>query len=186
MEKRFSAAVEEALRKEPPEILRTVKDCTDGGLWIVGGFVYRSIAEELYGVPRSAKDIDFATDQLCNLSPPPPWTVTMNVFGQPKLSLGKHRIDIMDLPGAHYIRRKGLAPTIENLLAGSPLTIQAIAYDIHTGQVIGEAGKEALLTKTVRVHNRDQATFVQPFLGITTETLIYRKASSLGFHAIYD
>jgi hypothetical protein len=73
-----------------------------------------------------------------------------------------------------------LTPTIEHFFQGVPFTIQAMAFNIRTGELTGDIGIQALLNREYAVNNREEAQIMADAKGITINDRIVQKAKSLG------
>ena len=91
------------------------------------------------------------------------------------------QIDIVPLTEINSVILRGLAPTIENYLTGVPLTIQSLAYNIDTKELIGDVGIKALQTKIVAINDLKQLQIAARKRNQTPEEYISIKAKSLGF-----
>jgi hypothetical protein len=195
------------IRKEGPPLvsdeiteafLKAVKDCPEfseavgivkrnarGSIWLIGGFVYRSIVEELYGTPLTPDvDFDFIVESPAQeFTLPPNWEVAINSYGNPKFRGPNFEIDLIPLKQIHSITRRGIEPTIENFLSGTPLTVQAIAFDVTNNRVIGEIGISAIKEKRVGVNNLAQTNHSARLKGKSVEELVKDVADSLRFQA---
>ena len=111
------------------EALGVVSKNSSGKIWLIGGFVYRTIASQLYGLPKPEVDLDFIVkESVEEFDLPEGWIVKRNRFGNPKFVNGNKQIDYVPLDNIHSILYRGLEPTIENFLSGNPLTVQALAF----------------------------------------------------------
>ena|SRR3989338_6044824 len=72
-----------------------------GRIWVVGGFVYRTLARELYGTPMPACDFDFMVEEMePALRLPGGWTETRNSHGNQKI-VGPSIIDLIPEKWVH-------------------------------------------------------------------------------------
>lgn len=151
-------------------------------IWLIGGFVYRTIASNLYGTEPPKIDLDFIIDHTPeNPTLPIGWWIEKNNFGNYKYIRKNLSLDIVPITNIHSIVTNNLEPTIENYLLGTPLTIQSIAYDVSQKKVIGEVGISAALTQTVAVHNAEAMQYLSEKYDRSINSYILEKASSLGF-----
>jgi len=171
-------------QQEYQESLEVVKVCTTEPRYLIGGSVYRTLAGLLYGSPVSPCDFDFLVGGVVVEDIPDNWTVDFNRFQNPKLRRGNVSIDIVPLSRVRSIQVRGLAPTIEHYLSGTPLTVQSIAYDITTQTIVGDVGLHALQTKTVAMNHVAFAAYAAEKKGVTCEKMITAKAQSLGFQGL--
>lgn len=163
-----------------------------GDLWVIGGFVYRHLAAELFHSKVFPSDIDFVASgpKPKKLHIPRGWDVNLNHYGTPKFKYSSQRnrysIDVSSMIGWDSIVRRNLQPTIENVLTGTPLTIQSIAYNVETEEIVGDIGINAILCKEVRVNNQIQADYYSMSRNISLGEFVKKKASSVGFTPIFD
>ena len=163
-----------------------IKNNSNGNSWLVGGFIYRTIASKLYGCKRPEVDLDFVIElPVKDFTLPDKWGVKMNRFGNPKLFKGNQEIDYVPLNNVYSIIRRNIAPTIDNFLSGVPLTIQAIAYDVNAGKVIGEVGIKAILDRVIQVNDLYFAEYAALKKEISLNDIIREKAQSLEFSPIF-
>ncbi len=162
-----------------------VRGNTSAGIWLIGGFVYRGIVADLYGVQVSTDaDFDFIVEKPSDsLKLPDGWEIITNRYGNPKFVGPKYEIDFVPIKNVHSILRRGLAPTISNFLSGAPLTVQSIAFDVLGKKVIGGVGRRAIILQTVGVNNEQQATHRAELKGKTVQELVTETAQSLNFTA---
>ena len=175
--KELSKTFQNILAKNPewPMVLDVVRQCTAGKIWLFGGYVYRNLAGRLYGIPVLRTDYDFATEVLRPTLNLLGFVITKTSLGSPRLNKDDLQIEIIQLSNFVTIKRRGLEPTIENCLAGTPLTIQSIAYDIDDGVVLGDAAIQRLLTKVVFANNREELDVIAKLSGITVEEYTAKK-----------
>lgn len=167
------------------DALRIVQQNSRGRIWVIGGFVYRSLAQQLYGTSLQACDFDFMAEEVePKLRLPAGWEEQRNSHGNPKLVSPDQTIDLIPLHNMWYFVEHGITPTIERFLERTPLTVGSIAYDTVDRRIFGEVGERALYDKTVAVHHPDVAARVAAMKGITVDDLVRQKAESLGFTAI--
>ncbi len=167
------------------EVLEIVKSNSSGKIWLIGGFVYRTIASQLYGIPKPEVDFDFIVEKTTeHFTLPKDWSVQQNRFGNPKLVHENNNIDYVPLDKVYSITSRNLPPTIENFLVGVPLTIQSIAYDVYENQIIGEMGIDALRRRVIEVNDIHFAQYAASKKGISVEEMIKRKADSMRFMAV--
>lgn len=167
------------------EALEIVKSNSSGKIWLIGGFVYRTIASQLYGTPKPAVDFDFIVEKAVEcFTLPESWSLEQNRFGNPKFVHGHNSIDYVPLDKVCSITSRALSPTIENYLSGVPLTVQSIAYDVYGDKVIGEIGIDALKRRVIEINNLHFAEYAASKKGISVEEMIKQKAESLRFMAV--
>ncbi len=172
--------------KEFYKAIELVKYNSSGKIWLIGGFLYRTIASQLYGAPKPEVDFDFILETATEyLTLPEGWSIQQNRFGNPKFVNGKTSIDYVPLNKVYSITSRNLSPTIDNFLTGVPLTIQSIAYDVSESKVIGEVGIDALRRRVVEVNEVHFAEYAAHKKSISVEEMIRRKAESLRFMAVF-
>ncbi len=168
------------------EAVDIIKGNSSGKAWLVGGFVYRTIASQLYGLSNPIVDFDFIIqDSINDFNLPPGWRVIINAYGNPKFVNGKKKIDYVPLSSVYSILRRQVEPTIENYLTGVPLTIQSIAYDVDEEKVIGEIGINAVQKRVVGVNNLPLAEYAAKRKNKSLRAMIQEKADGLGFTPIF-
>lgn len=166
------------------EALELVRANSFGNVWLVGGAVYRAIANRLYGIEMKEADFDFIVEGVKNeLKLSNGFTLKTNRFGNPKF-VGEISIDFVPLANVYSIVHNQLDPKIENFLINVPLTVQSIAYDLDNERIVGDVGAQSLRDRTVAVNNFYFAEYAANKKGISVSEMIEKKASSLGFHAI--
>ena len=188
--------------KEFIAALKIVRENSEGKIWLIGGMVYRPLANFLYDTPIPSIDLDFVINKghthylepygdpyACNdIHLPEEWELRSHygesrfVNTQEGLSL---KIDIVQLQNFHSTQSRDLPPTLDNFLNGTPLTIQSIAYDIEKGQIIGDIGLVALYEQKISVNYLNEARYFAHKKGTDLHSMIREKAASLGFEAIY-
>lgn len=171
------------------ETLSLVQRNSEGKIWLIGGFLYRNLARQLYGVaPPAEVDFDFLVQKLHSpVDLPNPWEQRTNRNGNPKWvnrKVSSFSIDIIPLENVKYTVVNKLTPTLDNYLMGVPLTIQSIAYDVEEQRIIGEVGIRALEEKSIRVHHPEFAAFAAQRKEKTLHDYIWDKAIQLGFKAM--
>lgn len=167
------------------EAIEVIRQNSVGDFWLIGGFVYRTLAQEMYGVPRPSVDLDFIVETPVR-KPflPMGWTAGTNSFGNPKFVNGGRSVDYVPLENVFSIRNRRLKPTIANFLSGVPLNVQSIAYDVNANQVIGETGIDAVVGQYVAVYDLFFAEYAAKKKGKTVEQMLKDKAESLKFRAV--
>lgn len=183
-EEELSRLLTQRLREMPwyPQAISLVRAHAQGRIYLIGGAVSRTLAAALYGGDPESSDFDFVVEQLDpDIDVPSGWQVSYHKFGSPTFSRESCEVDVFALSDHDYIRTHNLAPTIQNFLSSVPFTIQALAYDINTQRLIGDAGIRALQDRVFRVNNRETAEEVACRKGITVEERMRRKAESMGF-----
>lgn len=168
------------------EIMDIIQDNSCGDFWLIGGFVYRSIANKLYGIKKPMVDLDFIVEKpIEKIVFPDSWSRTVNRYGNLKfIKNDGMEIDFVPLENVHSIIRRGLSASIENFLTGTPLNIQSIAYDVKNKIIKGDIGTKAIAEQIVAVNDLEQAKIYSARKGKLINNIIQEKASSLGFKPI--
>lgn len=179
----------------------------EGKIWIIGGFVYRNIIEQLskldefkefYNAPpeKSPVDIDFLLE---NFVPHIEWirgwearrTTSKDLF---YLSWDKkYRIDLNELHDFNSItvrntlrKREGkraLPYNFDSFLTGTPLNIQSIAYDCEERIIKGRRGIEAIEKRIIKANEEypEVTEYESRRKRISVDTLVRNKVEDLGF-----
>jgi hypothetical protein len=189
-----------------PQILEILLANTYGKIWMVGGSVANIILDRIRNPDHSHnfnywnlyslgefpfRDFDFIVEEFrTDFKVLPGWEKRVNTFGGIKL-LRKSpfreqsvTIDIWKLRKHGPCRRHNLPYTIENVLRLTPLTIQSIAVDVQEGRVIGDAGANAILSRTVAVNHVQEAQNYSRVYRTTVEEYVTRKAREYDFTPI--
>lgn len=167
------------------EAIDVVRQNSIGNFWLVGGFVYRTLAHKMYGAPKPVVDLDFVVETPVKRPfLPCGWTMGINGFGNPKFVNGGRSIDYVPLEKVFSIRHRRLKPTMANFFSGVPLNVQSIAYDVNANQVIGETGIDGVVGQYVAVYDLFFAEYAAKKKRKTVEQMLREKAESLGFRAV--
>ncbi len=130
------------------------------GLWLIGGTVFRRLAHITHQsfVPEKG-DYDFLVGDLVQpVYVPEGWTLGFNAFGNPKLKSPEGIVvDLCPLRLVHSILRRKVTPTIQNWEIGTPLNVQAVAFDCASCELVGDIGAEAAYQGVVAVNDPIQA-----------------------------
>lgn len=162
--------------------LSLVRRISKGKVWLVGGAAYQSIVHELYGLNFIPKDFDFLVEELNTEQFSEKDVIfTKNSFGNIKIKYKGIEIDVVPLNNVHSIQERGLLPTIENYLSGTPLSIQSIAFDIDKNVILGEVGIQAILQRKIEVQNKEGLFFEVERKGLTIEKYIQDVRLKVGF-----
>lgn len=166
------------------EAVNIIKKNSEGNAWLIGGFVCRSIIQDLYGIQMTKDvDLDFIVEKSKDIEVPENWKINENSYGNPKLIGPDYEIDYIPLNNIHSIHRRGLESTIENFLSGTPLNVQSIAYDIIKNKVIGEIGIKAIHDKVVAVNDLEQARHRANKKSVSVDELVKDIAEQFDFEA---
>lgn len=165
------------------EILDLVKQNSKGKIWIIGGFVYKNLTSAL-NVNKDKVynyDIDFIVEEKNDpIKEIPGWKIEINNYGSQNYVRDRNKMSFTDIHKA--IRISSIQnPTIEKFIEETPLNIQSIAYDLEENKIIGEKGVEALLTKTIKINNKEQAEFYAKKKGKKIIDILEEKMNELGF-----
>lgn len=165
------------------EVLRLVRENSEGKVWLMGGFLYKNLARELYGYPTEVytADLDFVLEKKADkLKEIPGWEIYTNSYGSQNYQNEKVRTSFTDIRKA--IRMTPMKePTIEQFITHTPLTIQSIAYDINESKLFGDIGIQALLEKRVEINDHKQAEYYSERKGKTVEIVLEEKRRELNF-----
>lgn len=173
--------------KEYAEVLDIVKKNTQGKIWLIGGAVSRNIIKAIYKYSQPQYDFDFLVEKLNEkLIIPPGWKLTKNRLNNPRLIRRDTEVDIVPLKTAEYILQNKLKPSIKNFLAGTPLDIQSLAFDIDKGKLVGTLGIKALQKKEVRINNSKRFLARAQRKSLTPEELLQQTAKSLKFKPVFQ
>ncbi len=168
------------------DVLGVVEGNCVGGFWLIGGFVYRTLASVWYGVARPVVDLDFLVERPVDVFDlPEGWVVKKNRYGNPKLVSGGLVVDYVPLNNVYSILKRGVEPSIESFLSGVPLNVQSIAYDCVQRKVIGNVGIKALVDRVVCVNDLGFAEYAARMKGLSVNDFIEGKARELGFTPVF-
>jgi hypothetical protein len=170
---------------EYKDALALVKSNAEGDIWLIGGIVSRLLIEKIYGIPQHSYDFDFLVERTKEqLTVPNGWEVHQQKHGNPTFTRNKTEIDIFPISTHHFIQSNNLEPNIGNFFRSVTFTIQALAFNINTQELIGDIGIDALLKREFRVNNLEEAQLMAKRKGITVNQRILDKAKSLGLTPI--
>lgn len=163
------------------EVFDLVNRNSNGKIWLFGGYLYRNLIAALYGRKPYSYDIDFIVEErnemLENVTG---WNIKVNSYGVENYERMTNRTSITDI--RKVVRVEGLKNfTIEEVITGTPLNIQSIAYDLQENRIIGQRGIEALRAKLIKVNNIAQAKFYAERKGKELKDIVIEKAEELGF-----
>jgi hypothetical protein len=179
LEKDFTAFVEQHAPFQ--EVLAFVREHQAQNTWLIGSFLFRNLlALQAYTECIESKDYDFLLENP-QLSPnlPSGWSTGTNRFGNQKITTPTTTIDIVSLADVDWIVSNNLEPTLENFLAGAPLTIQSLAYNVEIRRLYGDSGLHAIQTGKIAIHNLEAAEKCCARYGITVEDYMQQKTSFL-------
>jgi hypothetical protein len=178
------------------EVYDIAKGNSKSKLWLVGGKVYRTLAEILYKseVGASKCDYDFITAQTTWFNHiPGKWYVTINdEYGETRLNpymstrlehawrYWKGGRQVLDLMTFNRATQAGQPANLDGYFWSVPLDVQAIALDIEGRQLVGP-GIEAVTKRTVGINNPKQAADAAKRAGLSLDLFVEARAHSLGF-----
>ncbi|MCX6812760.1 MAG: hypothetical protein NTW79_04080 [Candidatus Berkelbacteria bacterium] len=167
------------------EALKIVKENSSGKIWLIGGFVFRTLASQLYDLPNPECDLDFIVEKVSSdFVLPAGWKIKSSRFGNPKFAKNNKEIDLVPIEEVYSISKRKFKPTIENYLTGTPLNIQSIAFDVIKHKIIGDVGIKSLIDREIRIYNLDLARFAAEKKNINLKKMILDKANDLKFKPI--
>lgn len=180
------------------EVYDIAKSNSKGRVWLVGGKVYRTLAEILHGVSVGAAscDYDFITTYTTWFNHiPGKWYVTFNTeYGESLFNpytsekcenawrYFKEGRQVLDLMTFKRATQAGHPANLDGYFKSVPLNVQAVALDIDGRQLLGP-GVEAICRKIVSVNNREQAEGAANRAAISIDQFVEARARSLGFSA---
>ena len=158
--------IEDALAKASNEYpvnttLEAIREVYQGKIWIVGGFINKVAIPILHGYERDSTDLDLLLEEKMNLDSIPTlqgWTRKKTKWDNLRFSKGSEEIDIFCLPGN---KNRGENQTIDDYLRLTPLTVQAVVYDIAESRLYGDIGLQALEDAVVGINNLEEITTVK-------------------------
>lgn len=181
----LSRALREVLLKDSDygQAVDLVKSNSSGNLWLIGGYVFKSLVNVLYGGVGGSKDFDFVVEQSNEeIVLPEGWAKTENRFGNWKFSKqGCKPIDFILLRKIYQIEKRGLRPCIENYLKGVPLNFHSIAWDVRGERLIGDVGLRALEERVVKINDLEMARLWAERYDFSLRELVEQKAREIGF-----
>ena len=162
-----------------------VRRNSKGKIWLIGGALSRNLNQLIHGTVQHSFDFDFVVEESVEkFDLPEGWDVRENSFGNPKFVYRDMEIDYIPIKTVRYIIEKNLYPTIENVLKGTPFTIQSLAYDTETKKIIGDVGIRAFEEKVFEVNNMERAKVLAKMKGVDLNDIILKKAESMGFRSV--
>ena len=162
------------------------------GVWLIGGFLYRGIVEELYGpLPEKAPlDVDFLVKMhKQEVYRPWGWEIKRTSHGDLAFtkSDGNCNVDINTLFNLHGIDSRGLPPNIRHFYTANPFNIQSMTYNCDTEELSGKRGIESIKNRLIKTDNLNELEWEAKRLSrltdssYTADSLIRKKAKELGF-----
>lgn len=166
------------------EILNLVKINSEGKIWVIGGFVYRNIAAKLNGCAPYDHDIDFIVEKKNEtLKEVDGWHIENNDYNNPNYVNNRHRTSFTELGKVHRTSGNKVR-SINDYVLETPFNVQSIAYDLETGNLIGEKGVRGLIDKTVKINCFGEAKYYAKIKNKPLNQIIQERAQELGFKAI--
>ena len=155
-----------------------------GKIWLIGGFLYKTLIKEVYGTEIQCKDFDFIVERTRGrLDLPEGWKSRTNRFGNPELSSKDNCVDLIPLSNLLYLRKKKIEPSIDNLLASVNFSVFALAFYLREEKIIDGGGVSALEEKVVRVHNLEAAKLSSEIYSTPINDMLRLRAEELRFTA---
>lgn len=155
-------------------------------IWLIGGKVYQTLANEIYGVQGSSKDYDFIVkNPVPSVSCPPNWKMEVSTLGCPRMIQHSEDlfIDFIPLTEIYSIKKRFLEPTINSFLSGTPLDIQSMAYNLKTKTIEGDLGIRSLENRTVKINNLEMAKDYSIMKKIEINNYLSNIAKNINFKA---
>ncbi len=188
------AQVMAAVRKDDrwQAILDVVRaNATGQKLWLVGGKVYRTLAEILHGKSAGAwdADFDFLAEDKTQVPLAPYADSSWRVHDQPvpaySAEVGARKFEVngrelADLLTFRLPARTQNERSLDGYFATVPLNVQAVAIDLDSERLLGP-GIAAIREKSVAVNHEEWAKASAKRAGATVDDLVTQRAISLGF-----
>jgi hypothetical protein len=180
---------------------------------LVGGKLYRTIVEILYGYPAKSHscDFDFAAEKVIKkkrkdwYKTPAYGTVlstnAIYISSEPQtpevnfiydrdnthmITLSGAPVDLINIGDLTDVRNKVQPNSIEGYFACVPLSIQAIAMDIERCEIFGKAGIESINEKYVWINNENALETYCKIKNILPKYYLKDKATSIKFGCHFD
>lgn len=148
-------------RPEYAEIISMATEATDGNIYLVGGFLYRTLNRELNGMPMAGCDMDICVDgkidhgRAAGLFHGAEERKTRHQGG--RVTKVKHKgvsADLFELREYVDTNCAGMPVTIRTYLSSVPFDVQAIAYEPSRSVLFDGGGVAALLKREMKVNNQ--------------------------------
>ena len=166
------------------EALSVVSANSRGRIWLIGGFLYKTLIKARHGTDIPSKDFDFIVERARGkLNLPEGWTARTNRFGNPELSSKDNMVDLIPLDNLLYLRKNKMEPSISNYLASVNFSVFALAFDMREEKIIEGGGVSALEEKVVRVHNLEAANISADMYNTLINEMLRIRAEELRFTA---
>ncbi len=152
----LQSLIAKSVQQDPIKtIITDIESFCTAPLYLVGGYLYRTLVYELFGKEKSgAADIDFIVGDLFSERIPQKYEVRINSHGSPKLKSDDVSIDVWKLCQHVNFPLCEKEPSIENYLDLVPITTQSLAYDLSKGILLGDIGMKSILTRTIAINNK--------------------------------
>lgn len=165
-----------------------------GRIWLIGGQVYRRLAEQLYGTPcASLHDIDILYERRKaweDLVVFDEWSLVKTGLGGARFQKGSIQIDAVSLdeainpwdssPRSTYSTEEKCV----SFLSRAPLTVQSCMLDIGVGLVVGEVGLRAIQERRVDVYHEQECRARCARHNESIEDYCRHMRASLGFEEV--
>jgi len=203
LRKDYQERLKEGWDNEPrkEEIMDMALENTQGGLWILGGYLTRKLIKSLYDRTTQRSDgivdVDFISEELVShkeIYILNNWKIKLNRYEDIYFASddGEYKIEFNSLRNFRPLVSKRLpTPRIEDVVSIAPLNVQAIAWDLIRNRLIGNEGIKAIKNQKVEVNNRESLERVvidlNRFLSDDNmKELVCQKAENLGFSYSFD
>ena len=163
------------------EALQVVQNNSSGGIWLIGGAVYRTL---MFGDCEQAKDFDFIADIVSRdeeLFVPAKYWVGRNRFNGLKFVASDIEIDLAALSDVYHICKKRVGVTIENYMKYVPFNIHSIVWDVTEQKIMGDVGIGAMEERILRVNDLEMAEDMAERYGMSVRSALEKKAMELDF-----
>ena len=167
----------------------------EGKIFLVGGFVYRTLAKELYDInDKQIFDIDFIIENPINpdeITIPSGWTLINTHHKDPRFIQDQRQVDVfplnhaLRLPNYDKVDEMSVDEKLNNYFSMVPLNIQSIAYDLDEKRILGEIGKKSLLDRQIKVNGIEECISFCKSRKMSIHKFIRDKAEGLQFEAVF-
>lgn len=164
------------------EVLGLVQKNSTGRIWLIGGFLYKNLANILYGTGKYSYDIDFLVEnRQDNLVDVSGWNIEQNNYGVKNYVRDTNKTSFTDLHKVIRISNPKAPKNIKEFMTNTPFNIQAISYSFEDQKIIGEKGILALKNRIISVNDISQAQYYAIRKGKKLTDIIVEKANELNF-----
>jgi hypothetical protein len=199
LSKNLSKKVLATLNKDPnfQDVYQLVLNRSKTKPYLVGGKLYRTLVELIYGYPaRSVScDFDFAAEDVRKTKfkkkkfMKADGTVGIEKIPVPYEEGGAVKmhtqsgcsIDLICLPDLADVKAGKLPASMEGYFAAVPLSIQAIAMDLERCEIFGKVGLDSINEKYIWVNNKGTLIQYCNYTGEHPNEYIREKAESIRF-----